>query len=96
MAKTIKFTKGEMNLMAKHGLTKYGDPLDPTKAFVRSNPFSGVEVPVNMFAANLIDTLISMYHDYNYHPEKFKVGEYDRLKYLLLKVDSEAYMNIID
>ena len=94
MAKAIKFTTGELNLMKEFGLdpTKYDEP----KVTERSNPFSGVSVPLNTFEAKLYDLTIKMIMAYESGDPNFKVGKYDRLKYLLLKINPQAYMDLID
>ena len=94
MAKPIKFTTGELNLMKEFGLdsTKFDEP----KVTERSNPFSGVSVPLNAFEAKLYDLTINMIMAYERGDKNFKVQKYDRLKYLLLKVNSDAYMRLID
>ena len=94
MAKAIKFTTGELNLMKEFGLDsmKYDEP----KTDSRANPFSGDRVPLNTFEARIYDLTINMIMAYERGDKNFKVQKYDRLKYLLLKVNSDAYMRLID
>lgn len=94
MAKPIKFTTGELNLMKEFGLdsTKFDAP----KTTKRTNPFSGVSVDLNEFEARIYDLTIDMIMMYERGDRNFKVAKYDRLKYLLLKVNSQAYMDLID
>lgn len=91
----MKLTKGEINLIAKYGLAKYGDPFDPDKVEKRQNRFSGEIVPLNRFANKLCTEVLRAYSNYEVGV-KGAAREFDRLKYLLLKIDPNAYMKLID
>ena len=90
-----KLTKGEENLITKFDLLKYGDPLDVKKTSTRWNPVSGVSVQLNPFCANLYDEISAQYAKYE-RGDFSAVRWYDRLKYLLLKFDDNAYMELVD
>ena len=93
MAKS-RFTTGELNLMKEFGLdvTK----VDELRTEYRENPFSGDRVTLNKFEARIYDLTINMIMAYERGDKNFKVVKYDRLKYLLLKINSDAYMRLID
>lgn len=92
---TKKLTKGQQNLIAKYNLMSAGDPMDPNKVTVRSNPFSGAQVEMNAFMANLYDLVCDKYRQYEMGDHSV-VRDYDRLKYLLLHFDTQAYYDLID
>jgi len=93
--KTKKLTKGQTNLIKQYGLDIF-DPHDPNKQFVARNPFSGAEVKMNQFMANLYQLVMQKYADYERGVGGSTVQQYDRLKMLMLHFDSNAYMDLID
>jgi len=93
--KVKKLTKGEENLIEKFKLRDYGDPLSPEKTELRYNPVSGVSCSLNPFCANLYDQVSAQYAKYE-RGDYSVVHWYDRLKYLLLKFDVDAYMELVD
>ena len=90
-----KLTKGQTNLIKQYGLDIF-DPYDTNKQFVARNPFSGAEVQMNRFMANLYRLVMQKYSDYERGVGGNTVQQYDRLKMLLCHFDSNAYMQLID
>lgn len=96
----INLTKPETNLLNK--LTDdYGLEL-PTNLTV-INAFSGQSFIANSpLSAALVNFLLVSYRNYNlfgrmfYNNKKVAIGTYDRVKYLLMKIDNETYYNVID
>lgn len=93
MSKVLKFTTGEQNLAKKFNLdlTKKDEPV----AYEAENPFSGVTVQLNPLGAQLYQLTLQKYRDIERGLSK-NVAEYDRLKYLFLKLFPDAYMDLID
>jgi hypothetical protein len=89
----VKFTTGEQNLAKEFGLdlTK----IDGPRILRATNPFSGDSVPLNQLEADIYNNVMTLYQQYCNGNGKV-VGKYDRLKYLLLKINSDAYMRLID
>lgn len=86
-----KFTTGEINLMKKYNVVD----ADASPCTSRTNPISGVSVQLNLAGASLHDTIISMYRNYE-RGMKFNSSEWDRLRYLFLKLYPNAYYDLID
>lgn len=89
----MKFTKGEQNLATKYGLDLSKN--DDVPMFAAMNPFSGDTVTLNALHYKIYAVVMSLYKEYLNGNGKV-VGEYDRLKYLFLKLNSDAYMRLID
>ena len=96
----ITLSKPETNLINK--LTDdYGLEL-PTDLTV-INAFSGQSFTANSpLSAALVNFLLVSYRNYNlfgrmfYNNKQVAIGTYDRVKYLLMKIDNETYYNVID
>ena len=96
----ITLTKPETNLLNK--LTDdYGLEL-PTDLTV-TNAFSGQDFIANSpLSAALVNFLLVSYRNYNlfgkmyFNSRPVAIGTYDRVKYLLMKIDNETYYNVID
>ena len=96
----IALTKPETNLLNK--LTDdYGLEL-PTDLTV-TNAFSGQDFTANSpLSAALVNFLLVSYRNYSlfgkmfYNNKQVAIGTYDRVKYLLMKIDNETYYNVID
>jgi hypothetical protein len=96
----IALTKPENNLLNK--LTDdYGLEL-PTDLTV-TNAFSGQDFTANSpLSAALVNFLLVSYRNYSlfgkmfYNNKQVAIGTYDRVKYLLMKIDNETYYNVID
>jgi hypothetical protein len=65
------------------------------KTTFRTNRFTGASFPMNESVAKIHDTFYTMMNQYE-RGAKVNVGKMDRVKYLVLKFDSDAYMGLID
>jgi len=65
-------------------------------AGVGRNPFSGVEVPLNAFELSIYNFCINWYRDYERGNMSLPIQVYDTMKYLLLDINPEAYMDLLD
>ena len=67
-----------------------------------ANPFSGVRVTVDPAIYSLVSFVLSSYQNYSrfgkfsYAGVEFPVSFWDRVKYLVLALHSEAYYDLID
>lgn len=89
---TKKMTTGELNLMKKFDITNVDAP--PTT--VRYNRFSGVPADLNEAAAKIYDLIQDMQDKYDRGDPSFKVQDFDRLRYLFLKLWPDEYMDLLD
>ena len=92
MAKS-KLTKGDTNLMVKYHLD--GLNINGPKIGTRSNPMSGVVVSVNEFENELYIEIMKLYAMYE-RGLLTSVAEFDRLRYLMMKVSPEVYYDLLD
>jgi len=94
MAKAIKFTTGETNLMKEFGLDRF----DYTEETVttRTNPFSGAPIQLNTFASKLYDKIKAIEMDINMGCFTVPVTKFDRLRYLFSKLFPSEYMDLLD
>lgn len=96
----ISLSKPETNLLNK--LTAdYG--LNLTDDLNVTNACSGQEFTANSpLSAALVNFLLVSYRNYTlfgkmyFNSKPVAIATYDRVKYLLLKVDRETYYNVID
>jgi hypothetical protein len=71
-----------------------------TDAGIASNPFSGVEMELDPLEFSIFKFCIKWYRAYEagisagYNLPPIQV--FDTMKYLLLKINAEAYMNLLD
>lgn len=103
-AKNVKLTKPQMNLLAK--LDTYGvvisDQVPDTLPTV--NPVSGYSAELPALLSCLVRLTYKLMQSYENSPtyqmtfngHKVAIGTYDRVKGLILSLDSKAYMNFID
>ena len=91
--KTIKFTKGETNLISKYNLNQFDTSEIPNKPHF--NRFSGEVTLLNQFGTNLFTCINLQYSKYETGDMK-AVRDYDRLRYLFLKLFPKEYMILID
>jgi hypothetical protein len=99
--------KPDLNLVAKldaMGITlKMGDLQSDGLVFTR-NPVSRNTAMLNPFISALINWTFEVYSSYdpmagdpmNYRGTKVAIGTYDRVRMLVLSLDSEAYSNFLD
>jgi len=97
-------TKSELNLLTQFNINQILDNNERTK--VHSNRFSGEQIKVTALVDRVLDHtfyLLSVYetgqvtHRYTFI-KSFGgiVKAFDRLKYLVLKLDRQAYMTLLD
>jgi len=65
-------------------------------AGVGRNPFSGVEVPLNAFELSIYNFCLNWYARYERGDMSLPIQVYDSMKYLLLAINSNAYMDLLD
>lgn len=93
--KKLKFTKGELNLAEKFSIDLSDEALGESKILSAENPFSGDTVMLNPTEYKIYHIVMQLYSNISFHGGG-DVRTYDRLKYLLLKINPEAYMKLID
>lgn len=91
--RTKKFTAGEQNLAKKYNLdlTKKDEP----RTIEVMNRFGFGSVMVNALEKKTYQASIAIYEAYEYG-RPANISEADRLKYLLLSLNSEAYSTLLD
>lgn len=98
---TKKLTKPQANLLFKlddMGVD-VGNPSEPRRV---QNPVSGYTEALNPFIATLVEWVYRTYSTYdfsggmNYKGTKVAIGTYDRVRMLVLSLDSEVYSNFLD
>jgi hypothetical protein len=89
-------TQPERNLLKKLE-TKHGLVAHESETVVR-NVFTGVEVTdVTPVVAVLIQFVQqTSYGDFTFGGEKVAIGDFDRCRYLVMKLDNSAYFAILD
>ena len=96
-----KLTKPQMNLLFKLDdmRVEVGNPGEPR---VVQNPVSGYSEALNPFIATLVEWVYDTYATYdfaggmNYNGTKVAIGTYDRVRMLVLSLDSDVYSNFLD
>ena len=88
-----KLTTGQTNLLKEFNLATFSQ--DEPRTITRYNRFGMGSVVVNKLEAGLYDSSIAIFEQYE-RGEKANIAKADRLKYLLCKINSEAYMTLID
>ena len=93
-------TKSEQNLLNK--LTTDYNLVVSDKWTVASNPLNGVEVETTPLVAALIRFAQVAYHGYGlfgkmtFRHKPVSIQTYDRVRYLVLKLDKNAYAQVLD
>lgn len=85
-------------------IEKYIEPKMPSHALNPRNPFTGYSKQVNPLLGTLIYfTQDLVYNDFNKRSLSFwgvpagqKIQLFDRARYIVQKLDSDLYMNILD
>lgn len=96
----MKLTKPESNLLSKLE-TNYGILVNETNT-VAVNPLSGMTVQCNPLVAALVKFVTTAYASYNfngsmqYRNVPVAIGTYDRVRYLVLKLDKGVYAEVLD
>jgi len=99
-ANGISLTQPESNLLNQLS-EKYGLLASANETIAR-NSFTGDEFTTNPLSAALVKFLNVAYRNYNLFNKMYfgstpvTINTYDRVKYLLLKLDKETYFNTID
>lgn len=97
-------TQPHRNLLAKLQKEYDFDVLDVDLSLI-ANPCTGQEFgPFNPLVTALVQFVLEAYHNYassregnmSYRGKFVAISLYDRVKYLVLHLDSEAYYNLID
>lgn len=96
-----KLSKPNLNLLAKLDSmgVQVGNPSEPR---VVQNPVSGYSEALNPFIATLVEWVYRTYATYdfsggmNYKGTKVAIGTYDRVRMLVLNLDSGVYSNFLD
>ena len=95
-----KLTQPQKNLLAKldaMGVTVQEDGLP----VVVTNNASGFSGALHPFIAALVEWVYEVYSTYNYGPmhygkTKVAIGTFDRVRYLILALDKQAFRDFID
>jgi hypothetical protein len=98
----VKISDADIRLVEKiantYGVEAYAD------VDYGVNPISGVTLNVNPTVAALVEFIHTAYFNYSrsanyrmtYNNKLVAIGVFDRVKYLVLKLDRNAYSNLID
>jgi hypothetical protein len=63
---------------------------------IATNPLSGAQVLLNSFELTIYNFCYCWYRGYRRGTETIPLQVYDSMKYLLLAMNSEAYMDLLD
>lgn len=88
----MKFSKGEINLATKYNLDLTKNDESPTH--IAQNPISGVEVKLNSVQVTLYCATMDAYAKWEQGTGTSQT--FDRLKYLFLKLNPNAYYDLVD
>ena len=70
--------------------------LDSTAKMTVNNRFSGESCEVNPLIFKLINWVYATSNDYEMGIQKVNVSDFDRVRYFILDIDSNAYSTCID
>jgi hypothetical protein len=97
---TVKLSTAEVRLVEKlmndYSVVAYDD------VDYGVNPTNGVSLNVNPLVAALVEFIHTTYASYNflkpmtYNRKKVPVALFDRVRYLVLKLDRRAYSELVD
>jgi hypothetical protein len=96
-----KLTKPQMNLLSLLE-TKYKVNIDPVRHANAINPMSGVSVSCTPLIGCLCEVVHVVYKTYGFdgsmtlNGERVTIQTFDRIRHLILALDSHAYSNVID
>lgn len=93
LAAGIALRQPEINLLAK--IDKVSQVVTVEMAELRQNPYSGKTVSLSPFLASLHDFIIVSYRR-GVVGSAFPVSVWDRARYLFLRLNPEAYYDLID
>lgn len=74
----------------------YKPLVDKTEKIVVENRFGGGSCEVNPLIAYLINWVYATSNDYERGIQEVNVSDFDRIRYFILEVDSNAYNTCID
>jgi len=104
IAKNVKLTKPQMNLLAK--LDELGIVISDTPAdkLHINNPITGYSAEVSYLVGCLVNLAYKLIRSYEQSPtytmtfngKKVSIQTYDRVKMLILALDPAAYRDFID
>lgn len=95
-----KLTQPQLNLVAK--IDSMGVEMNWGMPVVVKNPITGFSATLDPFIAILVRLTQYLSYNYsgmgpmNYEGHKVPIQTYDRIKYLVLALDNEAFSNFID
>jgi hypothetical protein len=97
----VKLSKPNLNLLFKldNMGVEVGNPSEPRRI---ENPTSGYVGVLNPLVATLVEWVYRVYSTYdrggamNYRGTKVAIGTFDRVLYLILTLDKQAFADFID
>lgn len=101
----VKLSKPQMNLLAKLDAMGVEVVSFTGEDRIITNPVNGYSEAVNPFIAALVNWVYKTYKNYDGLPggnglqfggTPVAIGTFDRVRMLILSIDSEAYSNFID
>jgi len=91
----VVIPKPVINTFNRVGI-KYQDVVDATDKVRTVNRFSGEAIEVTPLVKRLIDWVYKTSNDYEMGNRDVNISDFDRVRYFILKIDSDAYMTCID
>ena len=99
-----KLTKPQMNLLTKLDAmgVEVGNVTTAYASRFVQNPVTGYTEALNPFIATLVEWVYRTYATYdfsggmNYKGTKVAIGTYDRVRMIVLSLDSSVYSNFLD
>ena len=92
--------KSYLNAFEKASKTSYFQDyrnLSPALPFKARNPFSGAIVELNALEATIYEFCMQWYQRYEYGDStETPVSVYDNMRYYLMSINSNAYMELLD
>jgi len=93
--------RGSMRGIRKAQKTNYWNWLnvlykDPEMKYIARNPWSGVEIELNPLEMTIYNWLTRWYEHYCNGRFTAPIQAYDDMKYFLMELNSQAYMDLID
>jgi hypothetical protein len=67
-----------------------------TEPQIASNPFSGVEMELDPLEYSIFKFCTRWYKTYERGVNELPIQTFDSMKYLLLNINADAYMNLLD
>jgi len=90
-----KLTAADEKAIVRFGLDRF-DRNDPNKTgWAQYNQLTGEKVEMNEFMSRLVELVFDLYRQYE-RGDRAVVKDFDRMKYIVLKLDSDVYYKLID